>query len=171
MSATWRWRGSCWPETQLSCDHQQPRPALHLHPGWQHRHRHRDQLQLHSHLLQLLLHRLQDDLQLACADARRRGHLLAAALHTIEAIRLTHQALLTPWQPADQLLQLLRLLPPLLLFFLILERGVMGGDQITQLHAAVISDYPIQAADRLHVHQQLLEHAIRYTKRFGQLLA
>jgi hypothetical protein len=171
VSSTWKWRGNCWPETQLICSFHQAQLPLHLHPGWQHRHRHRDQVQLHSHLLQLLLHRLQNDLQLACADTRCCSHLLTAALHTIEAIRLTHQALLTPWQPADQLLQLLRLLPPLLLFFLILERGVMGGDQIAQLHAAVINNDAIQAADRLHVHQQLLEHAIRYTKRFGQLLA
>ena len=75
------------------------------------------------------------------------------------------------WQPADQLLQLLRLLLPLLLIFLILEGHVMRGDQIAKLHPTVISNDAIQAAYRLHVDQQLLHHPLGYTKCIRQFMA
>lgn len=84
---------------------------------------------------------------------------------------MLHQPPLMAWQPADQLLQLLRLLLPLLLIFLIFKGDVMRGDQIAKLHATFISDDAIQAANRLHVHQQLLQHPLGYTKCIRQLMA
>ena len=75
------------------------------------------------------------------------------------------------WQPADQLLQLLRLLLPLLLIFLIFKGDVMRGDQIAKLHSTFISDDAIKAANRLHVHQQLLQHPLGYTKCIRQFMA
>lgn len=84
---------------------------------------------------------------------------------------MLHQPPLMARQPADQLLQLLRLLLPLLLIFLILKGDVMRGDQVAKLHATFISDDAIQAADRLHVHQQLLQHPIGNAKCIRQFMA